>query len=186
MYSWSTRGHAWYFFFSSRRRHTRCYRDWSSDVCSSDSTPGVLAEYVRRDPRIRVIRQQNAGLTRALIAGCAIARGRYIARHDAGDISERTRFELQKRLLDADDGVAFVSCWTAFLGPKLEPLYDSRGSGRSSNAVRILDPASKHGVIDGPTHHGSVVFRRDAYQRAGGYRSEFYYGQDWDLWYRLA
>src|SRR6266542_3423126 len=26
----------WLFFFSSRRRHTRCYRDWSSDVCSSD------------------------------------------------------------------------------------------------------------------------------------------------------
>src|SRR2546422_8483256 len=27
------------FFFSSRRRHTRCSRDWSSDVCSSDLTP---------------------------------------------------------------------------------------------------------------------------------------------------
>src|SRR5207245_6920027 len=27
------------FFFSSRRRHTRCYRDWSSDVCSSDLLP---------------------------------------------------------------------------------------------------------------------------------------------------
>src|SRR5207245_7238123 len=27
------------FFFSSRRRHTRCYRDWSSDVCSSDLRP---------------------------------------------------------------------------------------------------------------------------------------------------
>src|SRR5436305_14058189 len=25
-----------FFFFSSRRRHTRCGRDWSSDVCSSD------------------------------------------------------------------------------------------------------------------------------------------------------
>src|SRR5207245_7402208 len=25
-----------FFFFTSRRRHTRCYRDWSSDVCSSD------------------------------------------------------------------------------------------------------------------------------------------------------
>src|SRR5207245_7119096 len=24
------------FFLTSRRRHTRCYRDWSSDVCSSD------------------------------------------------------------------------------------------------------------------------------------------------------
>src|SRR2546429_756547 len=30
-----------FFFFSSRRRHTRCSRDWSSDVCSSD------LEYVR-------------------------------------------------------------------------------------------------------------------------------------------
>src|SRR5690554_5135674 len=28
--------HSRYFFFSSRRRHTRCGRDWSSDVCSSD------------------------------------------------------------------------------------------------------------------------------------------------------
>src|SRR6266436_260074 len=27
---------AWLFFFSSRRRHTICSRDWSSDVCSSD------------------------------------------------------------------------------------------------------------------------------------------------------
>src|SRR6266705_4183914 len=28
------------FFFSSRRRHTRSYGDWSSDVCSSDLSPG--------------------------------------------------------------------------------------------------------------------------------------------------
>src|SRR6266436_2744431 len=31
-----TRGLIFVFFFSSRRRHTRCSRDWSSDVCSSD------------------------------------------------------------------------------------------------------------------------------------------------------
>src|SRR5215203_2605284 len=29
----------WFFFFSSRRRHTRYWRDWSSDVCSSDLCP---------------------------------------------------------------------------------------------------------------------------------------------------
>src|SRR2546429_3271546 len=29
-------GFSTFFFFSSRRRHTRCSRDWSSDVCSSD------------------------------------------------------------------------------------------------------------------------------------------------------
>src|SRR6266542_2466262 len=31
-----------FFFFSSRRRHTRCYRDWSSDVCSSDLAGALL------------------------------------------------------------------------------------------------------------------------------------------------
>src|SRR5712675_3583309 len=31
-----------FFFFSSRRRHTRCSRDWSSDVCSSDLPPGGI------------------------------------------------------------------------------------------------------------------------------------------------
>src|SRR2546429_53147 len=31
------------FFFSSRRRHTRCSRDWSSDVCSSDLNSGRVA-----------------------------------------------------------------------------------------------------------------------------------------------
>src|SRR2546429_4062959 len=30
-----------FFFFSSRRRHTRCSRDWSSDVCSSDLSPST-------------------------------------------------------------------------------------------------------------------------------------------------
>src|SRR2546429_1954658 len=33
------------FFFSSRRRHTRCSRDWSSDVCSSDLANVFLAMY---------------------------------------------------------------------------------------------------------------------------------------------
>src|SRR5687768_18477784 len=38
------------FFFSSRRRHTRCSRDWSSDVCSSDlclSGPEQLYDFQR-------------------------------------------------------------------------------------------------------------------------------------------
>src|SRR5256884_3560350 len=36
-----------FFFFSSRRRHTRCSRDWSSDVCSSD-LDGVTRDLNRR------------------------------------------------------------------------------------------------------------------------------------------
>src|SRR2546426_5326426 len=46
----------YFFFFSSRRRHTRLQGDWSSDVCSSDlcaSVKGVITEprMARRKPR---------------------------------------------------------------------------------------------------------------------------------------
>src|SRR5207248_8659040 len=43
-----------FFFFSSRRRHTRSYGDWSSDVCSSDLD--LIAQLAKVDP------SQEAGL----------------------------------------------------------------------------------------------------------------------------
>src|SRR5207253_8127929 len=41
----------WFFFFSSRRRHTRWPRDWSSDVCSSDlgALVGLWAYGIKTD-----------------------------------------------------------------------------------------------------------------------------------------
>src|SRR2546429_2961800 len=38
-----------FFFFSSRRRHTRCSRDWSSDVCSSDLVKAYQREVQSKD-----------------------------------------------------------------------------------------------------------------------------------------
>src|SRR5207245_9057890 len=43
-----------FFFFTSRRRHTRCYRDWSSDVCSSDLRTASGRKAGRRFPHLRV------------------------------------------------------------------------------------------------------------------------------------
>src|SRR2546429_7028637 len=53
---------AFCFFFSSRRRHTRCSRDWSSDVCSSDLAPMAVRRIrLLGDPilRVRCERVQN-------------------------------------------------------------------------------------------------------------------------------
>lgn len=156
------------------------------DDGSTDSTASILADAASRDLRIRVIRQENRGITRALIRGCAEARGTYIARHDSGDRSHPQRFMAQIKLLAASHDLVFVSCWTTYVGPLGEPLYEVRGKNTSSIPCAILDPSREWGVIDGPTHHGSVMMRRDAYHRAGGYRQEFAAGQDWDLWYRLG
>src|SRR5207245_7923831 len=54
------------FFFSSRRRHTRCYRDWSSDVCSSDLTaPGRCLELT---PSNSVNSKHLPGAVRVVVA----------------------------------------------------------------------------------------------------------------------
>src|SRR5205814_5419100 len=52
------------FFFSSRRRHTRCLSDWSSDVCSSDLMCDALDQIAAAIPlrALLLIGHQNAGL----------------------------------------------------------------------------------------------------------------------------
>jgi glycosyltransferase involved in cell wall biosynthesis len=153
---------------------------------SNDSSGQILNEYAQRDARLRVIHQENSGLTRALIRGCHVARGEFIARQDAGDISLPGRLKSQVAVLSEQKGCVFVSCWTDVVGPNGEFLYTSRGTGLASSPINILSPQTEWGVIDGPTHHSSVMFRAKEYVLCGGYRPEFYFGQDWDLWYRLA
>jgi glycosyltransferase involved in cell wall biosynthesis len=156
------------------------------DDGSTDDTENILSQYADGDSRVRVITQENQGLTRALIKGCAAANGEYIARQDVGDISHPGRLYLQKQALDADKDLAFVSCWTEFCGPEWEFLYLVKGTGRAALPVYIISETEKNGTIDGPTCHPSVMFRADSYEAAGGYRAEFRWGQDWDLWHRLA
>jgi len=156
------------------------------DDGSADATPRLLAEAAARDPRVRVLRQENAGLTRALIAGCAAARGRYIARQDAGDLSRPGRLRALQRLLDGDERVVCVASSTEFVGPRGEYLFTSRLPAEALAPMQVLEFRTARGTVIGPTHHGAAMFRRDAYERAGGYRAAWYYGQDWDLWYRLA
>lgn len=157
------------------------------DDGSRDSTPEVLRAFASMDSRIRVMTNPvSVGLTRSLIIGCAAARGEFIARQDAGDLSHPHRLALQRACLDEDASLSFVSCWTEFVGPELEPLYVVRGSGVATEPIEIIDLTRNHGTVDGPTSHPSVLFRRSAYEHVGGYRPQFYFGQDWDLWYRLA
>lgn len=151
------------------------------DDGSTDASPSILAEASSRDSRVRVITQANAGLTKALIRGCTEAQGRYIARQDGDDLSLPDRLRIQSGMLDADPSLAFVSCWSEVIGPEDEPLITHQRPGTPEAATDLL-----MNRIGGPAGHGSVMFRRDAYDRVGGYRPLFYYAQDSDLWLRLA
>src|SRR6266849_8028308 len=60
------------FFFSSRRRHTRSTRDWSSDVCSSDLLPGIELDgvcYLRSLAETDELRQRLNAAERVVVIG---------------------------------------------------------------------------------------------------------------------
>ena len=61
------------------------------DDGSTDGSAAILDEAARKDARLKVVHRPNAGLTRALIAGCALASAPWIARQDADDVSQPGR-----------------------------------------------------------------------------------------------
>ncbi len=153
------------------------------DDGSTDDSGALLDALAGTDARVRVIHQANQGLTRALIRGCAAARGPFIARQDCGDASLRGRLAAELGILRKQPSVALVSCAARFVGPEGEPLYEvSMGGREATDRLLTLDV----GRLRGPAHHGSALFRRDLYERVGGYREQFRFAQDLDLWIRLA
>lgn len=146
---------------------------------STDDTLSYLQSAAAADPRIRIVDQANTGLTRALVRGVAAARAPLIARMDADDISEPRRLEAQADYLDANPGLCAVSCGITYVGGNME-LIATSDRQRPSGAIPLL--MTLYNAISG---HGHVVFRKSAYDRAGGYDPQFRYAQDYDLWTRM-
>jgi glycosyltransferase involved in cell wall biosynthesis len=151
---------------------------------STDSSKQILDEYASQDNRLRIIHQENAGLTQALIRGCAEAKGEFIARQDAGgDISYSGRLNHQARQLWENPHAVLTSCGTHYVDPDYETLYEVQLTQQELNEGLHQRSLSK---LKGPSHHGSVMLRRSIFEAVGGYRAEFRVAQDLDLWIRIA
>lgn len=150
------------------------------DDASTDDTPAILARWAERDPRVIVLRlEPNRGIAEAINAGIGIARGEYIARHDADDVLVN-RLRGQVEVLDAHPDVVLVSTQYEFIDDE----------GRKTGAYQTAeDPlVTRHllnffNVVGG---HAQVMFRRELAREVGGYRDAFGVSEDYDLWTRLA
>ena len=81
------------------------------DDGSMDSTPEILAEYAARDPRVRVVRQENAGAGAARNKGMELARGEYLSFLDADDLFEPGMLEkVYERACEQDADIVVFRC----------------------------------------------------------------------------
>lgn len=129
-----------------------------------------------RDPRIVLIRQEHQGIVPALNKGCARARGTYIARLDADDIAHEGRIASQTAYMDEHPEVGLLGTWATF-----ENEERSLGVFAPPSSDRAL---RRYLLWDNPFVHSTVMFRREAFENAGGYRARM--NEDYRLWVRIA
>ena len=121
---------------------------------SNDASARLLDEFSAADTRVRVIHQDNRGLTRALIRGLRGLRGEnIIARQDCGDLSLPGRLRDELRAMESRSGAALVSCGTRFVGPRGEVLYEvAVQRGRCDGRVADAPPAAAARAIASRQH----------------------------------
>ncbi|HTT17815.1 MAG TPA: glycosyltransferase [Candidatus Sulfotelmatobacter sp.] len=145
---------------------------------SSDDSAAILELYQSMDSRVIVHHQENRGLIDSLNRGCSLAQGTYIARMDADDISLRGRFASQLEFMDANPQVAVVGGAVEFIDETGKAL---RVAGRP-----LLHSEIQKVIFDcGFMWHPTVVMRKEAWARVGGYR-QIPHAEDFDLWLRIA
>jgi hypothetical protein len=149
------------------------------DDGSTDCSRALLNHYQQIDDRIRVYCQENRGLVESLNRGCALARGKYIARMDADDVSVENRLLWQVELLEKTPGVALV-------GGAFETI-DASGNLLSLGNPPLRDRDIKSALAEYcPLLHPTILMRRDVFTIVGGYRKVVVDAEDYDLWLRIA
>ena len=77
------------------------------DDGSKDSSPAILAEYAKKDNRVRVIRQENGGAGKARNTGLSAAKGKYLSFLDADDFSQP---EMLEKAFNNQEGSGSLVC----------------------------------------------------------------------------
>ena len=148
---------------------------------STDGSLEVLESFADRDSRILLITRPNGGYASALNEALGLAKGEFVARMDADDVSLPKRFEQQVKYLQEHPDCVVVG------GSAL--LIDQEG-----DSISVSHLPCDHNTMD--THHINghriqlfhplVTMRREALVSIKGYRIDFEPAEDLDLFLRMA
>lgn len=143
---------------------------------STDSTSEIVTSYA--DARVKHHRLEHGGIVTALNFGVSVAQAEWIVRQDADDVCHRERFATQWRAIWDDSQAVLCFCDVSLIGEGCAEIRRTRfPRTRALIALRLCYHC--------PIVHSSVLFRKDAFLRAGEYRAEERHAEDYALWGRM-
>jgi glycosyltransferase involved in cell wall biosynthesis len=148
------------------------------DDGSVDGTARLLERLAAEDSRVQVYRLEPSGLVAALNFGIERARGAYVARMDADDISLPLRVERQVAELDARSDLGVLGTQVRYIDAAGRPI----GVWNLPVGQELVRWTLFFGT---PLAHPSVMMRRELLLRHA-YAADAVHAEDYDLWVRLA
>jgi len=146
------------------------------DDGSTDKSREIINSY--KDVRIKLIIQDNKGLAYALNKGIKYARGKYIARMDADDISFLNRLKKQYHFLEENLNCLAVGSNALIIDEDDNYIYSSK---LETDWCKI-----KENLPNIPFFHSSVLFKKNAFHNVGGYPELMLRAQDAVLFNKIA
>jgi len=164
---------------------TQTLQEWELlilDDGSTDDSLAVARSLAAGDPRIEVKAYSHASLVPTLEAGRRAARGRYLARMDADDVSRAQRLEQQVYFMHGAPDVAICGTQVRIVGPEVK-----QGLKRYEtwvNSVITHEDIVKNLFVECPLPHPTWMVRKELLDAVGGYQ-DLGWAEDYDLVLRL-
>lgn len=153
------------------------FRDWELLIVndgSTDDTREVLGAYEGRE-NVRIIHQENQGLTVSNNIALRLANGAYIMRLDADDYLDENALLVLSGTLDAHEDVGLV--YPDYF------LVDE--NGEVLELVRRKKIGEEVDLLDLPAHGACTMIRKECLLSLGGYDERFQCQDGYDLWIRF-
>lgn len=146
------------------------------DDGSTDDSAEIISSY--NDPRIVYKKIKHSGLAAALNFGLSIAKGNWIARSDADDLSVADRLKIQLEHLLKFPETDVLGSWSVYFSDPCQILFRINPPTEDKKIKKFLE-------LHNPINHSSVIFRKDKILFAGGYDEDFGVYEDFELWLRM-
>lgn len=151
------------------------------DDGSTDGTGEALA--ARYGDKIRYVWQENQGESAARNAGIRLSNGMYVAFLDSDDLWVAEKLSIQIRWLEDHPDAGLLSCRAENIDAGGHSLSVYPADAEAAIVRKGYEELYQSNIVGSPS---AVIVPSAVLEKAGGFDDTIRYGEDWDLWLRIA